>query len=69
MAFPLDYLDASILIATLSIVLLITVEVINPSNSSINFILEKKRLKKVAMIMFYVFIMVVTIRLFQFITL
>jgi hypothetical protein len=69
MDFPLDYQDASILIATLSIVLLITLEVINPSNSRINFILEKKRLKRVAMIMFYVFIMVVSIRLLQFITL
>jgi len=69
MGFPLVYFDASILIATLSVILLITLEVINPSNSSINFVLEKRRLKTVAMIMFYVFIMVVSIRLFQFIIL
>ena len=65
MYFPLEFNDINNLLAILSIILLMTSEFLIPSKSQFNFILEKKRIKKVTIILSVLFLITSIIRLYQ----
>ena len=67
MRFPLGFDDVSILLVVLSVILLVTSEFMNPLNSKINFVLDKKRLRRTALALSFLFLITLVIRIYQLI--
>jgi len=65
MKFPLDVNNLILLFAFLSIVLIITSELINPKYNDLNFVLSRNRIRHMGSYTFYFFIFLVVIRLYQ----
>ena len=67
MRFPLGFDDVSILLVVLSVILLVASEFMNPLNSKINFVLDKKRLRRTALALSFLFLITLVIRIYQLI--
>jgi hypothetical protein len=68
MSFPLSFWDISLWLAVTAIILLITSELISPYYGKINLLINKKRIKNVALIMSTLFLITVAIRIYGIIT-
>jgi hypothetical protein len=63
MGFPLTFWDISLWLAVTAIVLLITSELISPYYGKTNLLINKKRLRNVAIIVSTLFLITVAIRI------
>ena len=63
MGFPLSFWDISLWIAITAIILLITSELISPYYGKTNLLINKKRLRNVAIIVSTLFLITVAIRI------
>ena len=68
MNFPLSFWDISLLLAVTAIILLITSELASPYYGKTNLIINKKRLRNIALAVSIVFLITVAIRIFDIIT-
>jgi hypothetical protein len=64
MTFPLGFWDISLLLAVTAIILLITSELISPYYGKTNLLINKKRLRNVALTVSALFLTTVAIRIF-----
>jgi hypothetical protein len=62
MQFPLTFWDISLWLAIISIILLVTAELVSPYYGQTNLLIKKKRLRRVALIMGVLFLITVAIR-------
>ena len=65
MAIPLGFYDISLWLAISSIILLMTIEFLNPYSGQTNLIIVKMRLRKIAIIMGILFLATAIIRILQ----
>jgi len=63
LSFPLNLWDVNLLVAIISILLLSTSEFISISHGKINILIDKKRLRKAAILASIVFLITVAIRI------
>jgi hypothetical protein len=63
MQFPLSFWDISLWLAVTSIILLITSELISPYYGKTNLLINKRRLRNVAIIVSTLFLITVAIRI------
>jgi len=68
MNFPLSFWDISLWLAVTAIILLITSELISPYYGKTSLLINKKRLRNVALIMSIMFLITVAIRIYGIIT-
>ena len=68
MNFPLSFWDISLLLAVTAIILLITSELVSPYYGKTNLIVNKKRLRNIALAVSILFLITVAIRIFDIIT-
>ena len=68
MNFPLSFLDISLWLAVTAIILLITSELVSPYYGKTNLLINKKRLKRAALVMSILFLMTMVIRIYGMIT-
>lgn len=68
MNFPLSFWDVNMWLAVTAIILLITSELISPYYGKTNLLINKKRLKNVALVMSILFLVTVVIRIYGIIT-
>jgi hypothetical protein len=68
MDFPLSFWDISLWLAITAIILLITSELISPYYGKTNLLINKKRLKNVALVIGILFLITVVIRIYGIIT-
>jgi len=68
MSFPLSFWDISLWLAVTAIILLITSELISPYYGKTNLLINKKRLRNVALIMSTLFLITVALRIYGIIT-
>ena len=64
MDFPLSFWDLSLWLAVTAIILLITSELISPYYGRTNLLVNKKRLKNVALLVSILFLITVAIRIY-----
>jgi hypothetical protein len=62
MGIPLGLWDISLWLAVASIILLATAELISPYYGHLNLLIDKKKLRKVALLMGMIFLLTVAIR-------
>ena len=67
MQFPLSFWDLSLWLAVTAIILLITSELISPHYGRTNLLVNKKRLKNVALTVSILFLITVAIRIYDII--
>jgi len=67
MYFPLSFWDVSLWLAVTAIILLITSELISPYYGKTNLLINKKRLRNVALTMSILFLITVAIRIYEII--
>jgi len=65
MQFPLDLLDVSLWLAFMGVILLITSEIISPYYGKTPILIEKRRLRKIALIVGSIFIFTVLIQVYS----
>jgi len=68
MQFPLTFEDISLWLSITAIILLITAELISPQYGHANILIDKKRLRTVALGMGLLFMVTVAIRIYEIIT-
>ena len=68
MSFPLSFWDISLWLAVTAIILLITSELISPYYGKTNLLINKKRLRNVALVMSILFLITVALRIYGIIT-
>jgi uncharacterized membrane protein len=68
MNFPLSFWDISLWLAFTAIILLITSEIISPFYGKTKILINKKRLRNVALVMSIIFLITVVIRIYGIIT-
>jgi hypothetical protein len=68
LSIPLSFWDLSLWLAVTAIILLITSELISPYYGKTNILINKKRLKNVALTMAILFLITVAIRIYGIIT-
>ena len=68
MDFPLSFWDISLWLAVTAIILLITSELISPYYGKTSLLINKKRLRNVALTMSIMFLITVAIRIYGIIT-
>lgn len=68
MDFPLSFWDISLLLAITAIILLITSELLSPYYGKVNILINKKRLKNVALTFSILFLITVAIRIISIIS-
>ena len=68
MDFPLSFWDISLWLAVTAIILLITSELISPYYGKTNLLINKKKLRNVALIVSTLFLITVAIRIATIIT-
>lgn len=64
MQFPLTFWDISLWLAVTAIILLATAELISPYYGRTNLVVEKGRLRKVALLLGILFMITVAIRIY-----
>jgi len=67
MQFPLNFWDINLWLAVTAIILLITAELISPYYGQTNLLINKKKLKKAALIVGILFLITIAIRVINFI--
>ena len=67
MIFPLDLLELGMLFAVTALVLLVASELLSPYNRRINMLINRKKLKRAAIVFSLLFIATVAIRIFSLI--
>ncbi|MHA1711244.1 MAG: hypothetical protein ACTSUS_04165 [Candidatus Freyarchaeota archaeon] len=67
MRFPLSFWDISLWLAITAIILLATAELISPYYGQTNVIIEKKRLRSIALILGILFMLTVLMRVYEMI--
>jgi len=65
MIFPIDWGELSLLLAMMAIILLVTSELISSYNLQVSILLNKKRLRRVAMIFSVLFLITVGIKAYE----
>jgi hypothetical protein len=65
MDFPLSLTDISIWLAVTAAILLITSEIISPYHGKTSLLINKKRLRNVALITSMMFLVIVAIRIYE----
>jgi len=65
MQFPLNFFEVSFLLAVLSLILLVTYEILSPEYGNLNIVLERKSVKKAGLLLGFLFLFTVIIRLYQ----
>ena len=68
MQIPLTFWDISLWLAFTAIILLITSEIISPFYGKTKILINKKRLRNVALVMSIIFLITVVIRIYGIIT-
>jgi len=68
MNFPLSFWDLSMWLAVTAIILLITSELVSPYYGKTSLLINKKRLKNVALVVSILFLITVVIRIYGIIT-
>jgi hypothetical protein len=68
MQIPLTFWDISLWLAVTAIILLITAELISPYYGQTNILINKKKLKNIALITAILFLITVAIRIYGIIT-
>jgi hypothetical protein len=68
MNFPLSFWDISLWLAVTAIILLITSDIISPYYGKTSLLINKKRLRNVALTMSIMFLITVAIRIYGIIT-
>jgi len=68
MQFPMGFWDISLWLAVTAIILLATAELISPYYGRTNLVIEKKRLKQVALLLGVLFLITVAVRIYGIIT-
>jgi len=66
--FPLNFWDVSLWLAVTAIILLITAELTSPYYGKTNLLIDKKKLRKTALIIGILFLITVAIRIYGIIT-
>ena len=69
MQFPLAFWDIDLWLAVTAIILLTTAELISPRYKKTSLVIEKERLKKAALTLGILFLITVTVRIYQIIAL
>jgi len=64
MNFPLDLIQTSLCLAVISIILLITSEIISPYYGKTGILIEKQRLRKIALITVIIFIFTIILQVY-----
>jgi hypothetical protein len=67
--FPLSFWDISLWLAVSALIILVTSEVISPRYGRINMLIDRKRLRNVALVMGVLFLITVSVRIYEIITL
>ena len=67
MQFPLSFWDISLWLAVTAIILLVTSELISPYYGKTNLLIERKRLRNVALTIGLLFLITVIIRIYEII--
>ena len=67
MQFPLSFWDLSLWLAITAIILLVTSELISPYYGKTNLLIERKRLRNVALTIGMLFLITVIIRIYEII--
>jgi hypothetical protein len=67
MEFPLSFWYVSLWLAVIAIILLVTAELISPYHGRTNLVIDKKRLRRAALVAGILFLATVIIRIFQII--
>lgn len=65
MQFPLSFLDISLFLAVIAIILLVTSELLSPYYGKRRILISKQRLKNVSLIVGILFIVTVIIRVYE----
>ena len=65
MQFPLSFWDLSLWLAVTAIILLTTTELISPNYGKTNLLIERKRLRNVALTVSILFLITVIIRIYE----
>jgi len=65
MSFPFTFWDVSLWLAITAIILLATAEIISPYYGRTNLIIEKKKLKRVSLVLGILFLITVVIRVYE----
>jgi len=68
MSFPLSFWDISLWLAVTAIILLMTLELVSPYYAKTNMLINKKRLRNVALTTSILFLITVAIRFYEVIT-
>ncbi|HEY4675339.1 MAG TPA: hypothetical protein VIH48_04710 [Candidatus Bathyarchaeia archaeon] len=69
MDFPLSFWDISLWLAVSAVIILVTSEVVSPRYGRINILINRKRLRNVALGVGVLFLVTVLIRIYGIITL
>ena len=64
MNFPLDLIQTSLCLAVIAIILLITSEIISPYYGKTGILIEKQRLRKIALITVIIFIFTIILQVY-----
>jgi hypothetical protein len=67
MMFPLDYWDISILIAVITIILLVSSEILSSYSGKVRILVDKRKLRIVATALTTVFLIIVAMRIINII--
>ena len=67
MMFPLDYWDISILIAVITIILLVSSEIVSSYSGKVRILVDKRKLRIVATALTTVFLIIVAMRIINII--
>jgi len=68
MAFPLGFWDLSLWTAIIAIILLVTSELLSPYYGRTGLLIDKKRLRMVALIVALIFLATVAYRIYEIVT-
>jgi len=68
MAFPLGFWDLSLWTAIIAIILLVTSELLSPCYGRTGLLIDKKRLRMVALIVALIFLASVVYRIYEIVT-
>jgi hypothetical protein len=68
MAFPLGFWDLSLWTAIIAIILLVTSELLSPYYGRTGLLIDKKRLRMVALIVALIFLASVVYRIYEIVT-
>ena len=68
MGFSLTYQDISLLLAITAIILLLTSEIISSYQGKITILINKQRLKDIALVVSMLFLITVVIRIYHLVT-